>query len=462
MPPPHLEETENYINMQGSQDDEIIKKDDQGTAHKRSHHHHHHHHIKKPETYRAILKHALAGGLRSYVLGHLARGGLNFFLHLLLVFRKRKSSILEAFRHGFFGTDAYRFGAVFGGFSFLWKLINNSMRLARGKEDHWNGLVAGSIAGLAIVAEKRERRITLAQQVFVRALQGAYNAGHAREYFNIPHGDSLLFMITCGQVLYAYTMQPDTIPQDFLKFMIQTARVPAKALRFNRLNVRGQPLNTAELMDYAIKYKATPKALDVISKLPAHPPAIPCALVHPRFDSCKYTIVERFYKVFKPILPVYAALNTVSMLVLGLKLFIKNPKHTTYKASFNTIRSSIFLAMFVTGYQTQVCLHRNLVKTGYKWNSKYFYWLAGFITSLSIFIENKRRRVDLALYVLPKAAESWYKILYSKNWIFELHQYADVWFFSAATGVIMAFYQQEPEVLSHIVKSVLHNVVGKN
>jgi len=90
----------------------------------------------------------------------------------------------------------------------------------------------GSIAGLAIIAEKRERRITLAQQVFVRsifgiivinrglnmafvsqlsfsfyrALQGAYNAGHAREYFNIPHGDSLLFMVTCGQVLYAYTV----------------------------------------------------------------------------------------------------------------------------------------------------------------------------------------------------------------------------------------------------------------
>ena len=84
-----------------------------------------------------------------------------------------------------------------------------------------------------------------------------------------------------------------------------------------------------------------------------------------------------------------------------------------------------------------MCLHRNLIKGGYKWNSKYFYWWAGFITSLSIFIEDRRRRVDLALYVLPKAAESWYKILYNKNRIFELDQYADVWFFSAATGVIM-------------------------
>jgi len=117
--------------------------------------------------------------------------------------------------------------------------------------------------------------------------------------------------------------------------------------------------------------------------------------------------------------------------------FPYSPKHTAYKASFNTIRSSIFLTLFVAGYQTQVCLHRNIVKSGYKWHSKYFYWWWGFITSLSIFVEDRRRRVDLALYVLPKAAESWYKILYSKNWIFELNKYADVWFFSAATGVIM-------------------------
>jgi Tim17/Tim22/Tim23/Pmp24 family len=64
--------------------------------------------------------------------------------------------------------DALRFGAMFGSFSLLWKLINNGMRQYRGKEDRLNGMVAGTIAGLSILFEKKERRVDIAQQLFVR------------------------------------------------------------------------------------------------------------------------------------------------------------------------------------------------------------------------------------------------------------------------------------------------------
>ncbi|CAG8501558.1 8173_t:CDS:2 [Ambispora leptoticha] len=409
--------------------------------------------VKKPDTYKAILAHAITGGLRTYLLAHGARGALNFILHLTMMLRKRKLRIGRAFKYGFFGKDALRFGLAFGGFSFLWKLINNGLRHTRGKDDMWNGMVAGSIAGLSILAEKRERRITIAQQLFVRAMQGVYNAGQAREYFHFPHGDSILFAVCSAQLLYAYTMQPNTIPPEFLHFMVKTAGVSRETLAFNKKFVTTKmPIDVEEALNILRKYKGTEKAVKLVSEMGRHPVTIPCAIIHPTTDSCIYTDIERFYKVFKDILPVYTALNTVSI-----------PLDRIQKSAFNTVRSSAFLATFVSGYLTEICLHRNLVTAGLiAWDHKYLYWITGFITSLSIFLEDKRRRTDLALYVLPKAAESWYKIMYQRNWIFELHKNADVYFFSVAMGIVMAFYQHEPEVLSPIVRTVLRKFAGNN
>ena len=108
------------------------------------------------------------------------------------------------------------------------------------------------------------------------------------------------------------------------------------------------------------------------------------------------------------------------------------------KNTFNTIRSSTFLSAFVASYQTHICLHRNVINyLNLNWDSKYLYWWSGLSSAFAIFIEHKSKRTDLALYVIPKAAESWYKIMCQRNWIFELHSTADVWFFSAALGIIM-------------------------
>jgi hypothetical protein len=47
--------------------------------------------------------------------------------------------------------------------------------------------------------------------------------------------------------------------------------------------------------------------------------------------------------------------------------------------------------------------------------SKYSLWLGGFIAGLALFIEEQRRRGELAMYVLPKALESLYKIMRGKG-----------------------------------------------
>ncbi|CAG8471157.1 13644_t:CDS:2 [Dentiscutata erythropus] len=405
--------------------------------------------LKKPDTPKAIVLHAVFGGLRSYLIAHGIRGGVNFLLNLLTLFRKRKGTIVRAITRGFFGPDAIRFGVAFGGFSFLWKLINNSLRYIRKKDDKWNAFVAGSIAGISVVAEKRERRIAIAQQMFVRAIQALYKSGRTREYFDIPHIGVVLFALSCGQVLYAYTMQPTTIPPDFLKFMIKTARVPKDTLDLNLKHVRGESITLDDALRIVTKGKGTKNAFEVASNLPPNPITLPCELVHPKFDSCIYTTSERFLRVFKTICPVYATLNIVPI-----------PYTLIRKCVQNTVRSSTFLAVFVSTYQSQICIHRNLVKNiGLNFNSKYLYWLTGVISGLTILIEHKNRRSDLTVYVVPKAVESLYKIMCQKNCIFELHRTAEIWFFSAAMG---ACFQHEPKVISPMTKTLLRGFFGNN
>ncbi|KAG0029769.1 hypothetical protein BGZ81_003456 [Podila clonocystis] len=420
-------------------------------------------HLSAPcNTYQGVLTHALLGAIRSGGVSYGLKALVNLCLGMLKLM-KGKATFGPIFKDAFFGADAIRFGSFFGMFSFLWKFVNNGLKLHRGKDDRLNGAIAGAIAGLAILIESHERRVTFAQQMMIRSMQGVYNAGKHRGLFSFRHGDAALFAIACGQVMYAYTMQPDSIPPEYLKFMLNTARVPAEALAFNRARVRGFPVDVSQVQALVKRFKGTPNSIQTAASLTEYTTIIPCAVLHPAFDSCKVNNAERFVQVTKNILPVYATLNFVPLLILRMKRLLTDPVNVLSKTSFNTLRSSVFLAVFVVLYQSQICGHRNLVKSGWvQGNNKYLYWLFGVTCSgAAIMVEQESRRAELAMYVLPKAAESLYKILYQKNWIKAVKHW-EVMVFSFAMSLIMSFYQQEEQVLSPFVTKLIYHILGRN
>ncbi|CAO3647052.1 unnamed protein product [Mucor fragilis] len=417
----------------------------------------------RPSTPKEVIQHAIKGATRAFVLAYGVRATVNFCLYLIRILRGKASwdHILQA---SFKNLDSVRFGAMFGSFALLWKSVNNGMRLYRGKDDRLNGLVGGAVAGLSILFEKKERRVDIAQQMLVRALQAIYNAGKARDIFYFKHGDALLFAVTCAQVLYAYTMRPETLPPDFYSFMIKAARCPEGALRLNEKTVRGIPINAEEALEVVKKLHPTAQSLSVVSQLPTGTSAIPCEVLHPWVDGCHATAFDRFTKVFKSFLPVYGTLHFVPMLLLRSQHFKRDPVNMLSKTTIATLKSGAFLATFVTLYQYYICMHRNLFKTGLigNWNSKYIYYAAGFLCSYpAIFLEDKKRRSELALYVLPKAITSFYHIAYSHHWIFKVKHF-EVVMTSFAMGIIMSFYQEEADVLSSFVRKIMYQFFQKN
>ncbi|KAI7852821.1 hypothetical protein BDC45DRAFT_179185 [Circinella umbellata] len=416
----------------------------------------------RPKTPNEIAIHAIKGGARAFLMAYGLRAGVHFCFYLLRVIRK-KAALSNILSTTLKNEVALRFGAMFGVFAFLWKGVNNGMRVYRNKEDRLNGLVAGAVAGLAILCEKQEKRVDIAQQLFVRALQGAYNAGKARDIIYFKNGDALLFGLACMEILYAYTMQPSTLAPGYYDFMIKTARVPHDLLRLNEKNVRGNALTVHETLNAIQKFRPTDKAIQVVQSLPPHPTVVPCEAIHPWVDGCHATALERFIKVVQSMLPIYGTLHLVPMLIFRFSQFSKMPVSMLSKTALGTAKSCAFMGLFVTLYQYQFCTHRNLVKHNIiNFNSKYLYGLFGFVCSFSsIFLEEKKRRGELAMYCLPIALKSYYQILYQRKWIIHIKHF-EVMMTSFAMAIIMSFYQEEPDVLSSFVRKIMLHLFGRN
>lgn len=71
-----------------------------------------------------------------------------------------------------------------------------------------------------------------------RGLQGTYNALCDRHGFTIPYGSVLVFSLCSGQIMYAWTMRPDTIPKSYAAWVTQASKVGEGAVRINRQLVR--------------------------------------------------------------------------------------------------------------------------------------------------------------------------------------------------------------------------------
>lgn len=89
--------------------------------------------------------------------------------------------------------------------------------------------------------------------------------------------------------------------------------------------------------------------------------------------------------------------------------------HRTIQTLFGAVRSATFLSVFVASYWFAVCFTRSLVLAKYLPFVSHDFWdgpsgcmLAGsLVCGSSIWIENGKRRGEMALYVLPKALRTY-------------------------------------------------------
>ncbi|KAL0950380.1 hypothetical protein HGRIS_010342 [Hohenbuehelia grisea] len=508
---------------------------------------------------KACLEHAGKGAARSASLAFGIRAGINIVLALIRMRRVPKDYRFALIRHAIFGLDTFRFAAMLGTFTGVYRFLINALPLLLSSKPHltrqyssaldddeidledgrrdrlmrsgaytpavassttlevplaerrarlslsaqarmviirkktrrWHAVLAGAVAGaLAIVWEKPNRRGVIAQQLFVRGLQGSYNAFSTKHNIHIPHGAVIVFALSCGQIMYAFLMRPDTLPRSYNAWVGYAAKVPPPCVRMNKDLVREGTFNVADLDIITSRKDITSGNLKALLDLRAGatalsptfgPPHAPCPSVHPAIDSCLSVPPQRFYEVFKWMLPIYGALHFVPAVLFKGRDFFKQPLKMLLKAGWGTARSSAFLGIFVIIYQSIFCYKHYLYDVLTAANnsptsrfkvpqwlinslvSKTSFWWPGFICSgLSLFVEAPRRRGELAMYVLPKGLESAWIVARGKGLVFPTGNYGEILLTAIGTGMVMSTYQNDPQHLSGLVRRIMYQFIGPN
>jgi len=269
---------------------------------------------------------------------------------------------------------------------------------------------------------------------------------------NWNHGDTLLFSLASAQIMYAYVMRPETLDTSYYRWILRTGPIAEVILKAVRACNRNKPIPVEAVTSYV-------KGINLKIPVDLDGPVsiIPCSLLHPQQPYCSLQALDVFLSCFKKVLPLYATLTCLPMIGLNLTKFLKAPLAKLREFSLSTVRSTTFLSSFVAVYMGIICLHRKIVNTDHR----FIYWLAGFLCSLSILIEKKSRRAELALYALPRGLDSLYTLLCDRKWLASL-PYGDVLLFCLSMAGIMYYYEKEPNTMSPFLRSILTKLLDPN
>jgi hypothetical protein len=181
-------------------------------------------------------------------------------------------------------------------------------------------------------------------------------------------------------------------------------------------------------------------------------------------------------------LPIYGALHFVPAVLFKWKVFTQDPGKVLVKAGLGSLRSSAFLGVFVVIYQSKsisllllfgktnslsfslamfCCKHNlhklltnlrsgalqtNFLTSSFKhlpqWVidlliSKMSFWVPGLASGIALFVEEKRRRGELAMYVLPKGLESIWLTARGKGLVFRTGKWGDVILMALGMAMVM-------------------------
>ncbi|OIW01760.1 hypothetical protein TanjilG_03898 [Lupinus angustifolius] len=283
----------------------------------------------------------------------------------------------------------------------------------------------------------------------------AYNSAKSKNKFHFwgshwRHGDSLLFAVACAQVMYVFVMRPESLPKAYQDFIQKTGPVAEPVYKAVRDSCRGNSVDVASLHAYLSHIGKS----DYV-KLEEFPSIIPCSIIHPGTNSCLVHQGKATSATFKKTFPLYFSLTFVPFVVLHLQKFTAAPFRTFWFAIKGAIRSTSFLSAFVGLFQVVICLHRKVASR----DNKFVYWIAGGVAALSVLLEKKARRGELALYVLPRAVDSLWYILVNRHLLPHIRN-AEVFLFSMCMGGIMYYLEHEPETMAPFLRGLIRRFLA--
>ncbi|KAJ7103527.1 hypothetical protein B0H15DRAFT_217075 [Mycena belliarum] len=256
--------------------------------------------------------------------------------------------------------------------------------------------------------------------------------------------DSVVFWACSARIMWCFFYEPHRLPKSYVKWINTLAGLDPRlldtlrAIRARKWSYRtGSPTHSHLLTTYA-RDLGHPASWGDPSVLPAYggPQAdqvwkelevttrpgvggLPCQMVHGQVGStlglehsCTANAGLRGSKVLLEAIAIYLPVQFLPV-ILSRPRTLLDPRRILASA-LGALRSATFLTAFVTSYWYSVCLSRSLILARLFpfishdfWDGPYGCVLAGcLVCGSSIWIENGRRRGEMALYVLPRAVRT--------------------------------------------------------
>ncbi|KAJ7630946.1 hypothetical protein FB45DRAFT_552499 [Roridomyces roridus] len=263
--------------------------------------------------------------------------------------------------------------------------------------------------------------------------------------------DSLFFWACCARIMWCFFYEPQRLPKSYVKWINTLARVDPRllealrAIRSQKWSYRtGSPTHQNLLTTYAQEL-GHPASWGDPTLLPAYGGAhadkiwkslgvttrpgvggLPCQVVHGKVGSslglqhsCTANAGLRGSKALVEAIAIYLPVQFLPIL-LSRPSSLLDPGRVL-EALVGALRSATFLSAFVASYWYSVCFTRTLFLAKLFPSISHDFWdgplggvLAGsLLCGSSIWIENGRRRGEMALYVLPRAVRS----LLPNSWV---------------------------------------------
>lgn len=238
--------------------------------------------------------------------------------------------------------------------------------------------------------------------------------------------DAGAFAASSAIVMWAWFYLPERLPRSYEKWIGEIARVDTRLIEVLRrarmgLFVYGKDTGQAPLMESMCKdYNWPVEWGDPTKTIP-----LPCTMVHMDCGpSCEVHGLTRFARTFKVACATYVPLQ------IAFRPRAMKSMKSLGRALSDAMRSSAFLASFVTLFYYSVCLARTRLGpklfdlntvTRQMWDSGLCVGAGCLMCGWSILAEHPRKRQELALFVAPRAAATVLPRVYEKKvWLVDV------------------------------------------
>ncbi|KAI9681492.1 MAG: hypothetical protein M1817_002776 [Caeruleum heppii] len=268
--------------------------------------------------------------------------------------------------------------------------------------------------------------------------------------------DAGVFALSASVIMWAWVYLPNRLPRAYNRWIREAAAVDdrlVEALRLFRSGTLryGQATEHARLLQSMCDDYGWPRAWGD----PAQSMPIPCTMVHMAAGpSCERHALSRFVRAFRFAMTTYLPLN--------LLVRARTPSVRAFRqAVLDAGRSSGFLAAFISLFYYSICLART--RLGPKltgrgpvecnmWDSGPCVGAGCATCGWSILVEAPRRRQEIAFFVAPRAAATFFPRRYARK-----YQWRETMAFATSAAVVLSCAQEKPAR----VRGVLGRILGQ-